>query len=180
VCLHLQVKLFLEQFSIKAAVLNAELPQNSRMHILDQFNRGICDIVVATDSAMEALEEDEDEEEQGEGEGADELVEHEFSEEEEEAISGDEKEEGEEEDDEEAAEAGEEEEEEEEEEEDGEEEKDEEVEVGQKRKKKDGGKAEKRQRSDNEYGVTRGIDFKVMFVKLNLHSLQLVVNPLIV
>jgi hypothetical protein len=28
----LQVKLFLDQFSIRSAVLNAELPRNSRLH----------------------------------------------------------------------------------------------------------------------------------------------------
>merc|ERR1711871_1301867 len=86
-----KVKMFLEQFSIKAAVLNAELPQNSRLHILDQFNRGVCDIVVATDSAMEALEDDEDEDEEGADGDEKPLVEHSFSDEED--ISGDEKEE---------------------------------------------------------------------------------------
>ena len=34
-----RLKLFLEQFSIPAAVLNAELPANSRQHILQQFNK---------------------------------------------------------------------------------------------------------------------------------------------
>jgi len=34
-----RLKLFLEQFSIGAAVLNAELPANSRQHILQQFNK---------------------------------------------------------------------------------------------------------------------------------------------
>ena len=37
-----RLKLFLEQFSISSAVLNAELPINSRYHILQQFNKGPC------------------------------------------------------------------------------------------------------------------------------------------
>ena len=46
-----KVKLFLEQFSIQACVLNSELPQNSRVHIVEQFNKGLYDIVIATDEA---------------------------------------------------------------------------------------------------------------------------------
>lgn len=34
-----RLKLFLEQFHIRAAVLNAELPLNSRLHTLQEFNR---------------------------------------------------------------------------------------------------------------------------------------------
>ena len=37
-CRCYRVKLFLELFTINAAVLNAELPLNSRLHILNQFN----------------------------------------------------------------------------------------------------------------------------------------------
>lgn len=44
-----RVKLFLEQFHIKTCVLNAELPLSSRQHIVDEFNRGIYDILVASD-----------------------------------------------------------------------------------------------------------------------------------
>ncbi|KAG0615507.1 hypothetical protein M758_5G047000 [Ceratodon purpureus] len=44
-----RLKLFLEQFGIKSAVLNAELPQNSRLHILQQFNVGLFEHLIATD-----------------------------------------------------------------------------------------------------------------------------------
>ncbi|ONK65119.1 uncharacterized protein A4U43_C07F33870 [Asparagus officinalis] len=44
-----RLKLFLEQFGIRSAVLNAELPQNSRLHILEEFNAGLFDYLLATD-----------------------------------------------------------------------------------------------------------------------------------
>ncbi|ERN18519.1 DEAD-box ATP-dependent RNA helicase 16 isoform X2 [Amborella trichopoda] len=44
-----KLKLFLEQFGIRSAVLNAELPQNSRDHILKEFNAGLFDYLIATD-----------------------------------------------------------------------------------------------------------------------------------
>lgn len=43
-----RVKLFLESFGVKAALLNAELPLNSRSHILHAFNRGLFDHLIAT------------------------------------------------------------------------------------------------------------------------------------
>lgn len=46
-----RLKLFLAHFSMDAAVLNHELPANSRAHILNQFNRGVIDILIATDEA---------------------------------------------------------------------------------------------------------------------------------
>ena len=46
-----RVKLLLEQFCVPAAVLNAELPQLSRDHIIDQFNRGLVKYLIATDDA---------------------------------------------------------------------------------------------------------------------------------
>ena len=48
-----KVKLFLEQFAVASCVLNSELPQNSRLHIVEQFNKGIYDIIIATDEATE-------------------------------------------------------------------------------------------------------------------------------
>ncbi|KAM7520372.1 hypothetical protein LguiB_019334 [Lonicera macranthoides] len=45
------LKLFFEQFGIKSAVLNAELPQNSRLHILEEFNAGLFDYLIATDDS---------------------------------------------------------------------------------------------------------------------------------
>lgn len=44
-----QLKLFLESFGVKSAVLNAELPVNSRSHILQSFNKGLFDYLIATD-----------------------------------------------------------------------------------------------------------------------------------
>ncbi|XP_057542510.1 DEAD-box ATP-dependent RNA helicase 16 isoform X2 [Amaranthus tricolor] len=47
-----RLKLFLEKFGIKSAVLNAELPQNSRLHMLEEFNAGIFDYLIATDDGQ--------------------------------------------------------------------------------------------------------------------------------
>jgi ATP-dependent RNA helicase DDX56/DBP9 len=44
-----RLKLFLEQFGIKSCVLNSELPVNSRMHVVEEFNKGVYDIIIATD-----------------------------------------------------------------------------------------------------------------------------------
>src|SRR6202007_2751755 len=46
-----RVRLFLEQFGMRACVLNSELPQNSRYHIVQEFNRGAYDYIIATDEA---------------------------------------------------------------------------------------------------------------------------------
>ena len=43
------VKLYLEQFGIKSCVLNSELPVNSRLHAVQEFNKGIYDIIIAAD-----------------------------------------------------------------------------------------------------------------------------------
>ncbi|CAB3998474.1 probable ATP-dependent RNA helicase DDX56 [Paramuricea clavata] len=48
-----RLKLFLEQFSIKSCVLNSELPHNSRCHIVEEFNKGIYDYIIATDENLE-------------------------------------------------------------------------------------------------------------------------------
>ncbi|KAF1861380.1 hypothetical protein Lal_00025671 [Lupinus albus] len=47
-----RLKLFLEKFGIKSAVLNAELPQNSRLHILEEFNAGLFDYLIAADISL--------------------------------------------------------------------------------------------------------------------------------
>ena len=62
-----RLKLFLEQFSIKSCVLNSELPINSRVHIVQEFNKGVYDYIIATDEGSGATE-DEDEEEAAEEE----------------------------------------------------------------------------------------------------------------
>uniref|UniRef100_A0AAY5KZA8 RNA helicase n=1 Tax=Esox lucius TaxID=8010 RepID=A0AAY5KZA8_ESOLU len=47
-----RLKLFLEQFSIPACVLNSELPVHSRCHIITQFNQGFYDYIIATDEEV--------------------------------------------------------------------------------------------------------------------------------
>jgi len=44
-----KLKLFLERFGIKSGVLNSELPQNSRMHIIAEFNRDVFKYLIASD-----------------------------------------------------------------------------------------------------------------------------------
>ncbi|PVU94085.1 hypothetical protein BB561_002803 [Smittium simulii] len=46
-----RLKLFLEQFSVRSCVLNSELPINSRYHIVEEFNRGVYDYIIATDES---------------------------------------------------------------------------------------------------------------------------------
>eukprot|EP01038_Epipyxis_sp_PR26KG_P004418 gene4418-6245_t len=62
-----RLKLFLQQFFISAAVLNAEVPLNSRIHTLEEYNRGVFDYLIATDNSVDHGEDnnnsDEDEDE---------------------------------------------------------------------------------------------------------------------
>ncbi|KAI5308962.1 ATP-dependent DNA/RNA helicase [Ascosphaera atra] len=44
-----RLKLFLEQFGIRSCVLNSELPVNSRIHVVQEFNKGVYDIIIAAD-----------------------------------------------------------------------------------------------------------------------------------
>ncbi|KAF2492892.1 ATP-dependent RNA helicase-like protein dbp9 [Lophium mytilinum] len=44
-----RLKLFLEQFGVKSAVLNSELPVASRLHIVEQFNKSLYEILIASD-----------------------------------------------------------------------------------------------------------------------------------
>ncbi|KAI9800014.1 MAG: ATP-dependent DNA/RNA helicase [Piccolia ochrophora] len=55
-----RLKLYLEQFGIKSCVLNSELPVNSRIHVVEQFNKDVYDIIIATDE-HEILRDDDDE-----------------------------------------------------------------------------------------------------------------------
>ena len=83
-----RVKLFLEQFGIKSCVLNSELPINSRLHVVEEFNKGVYDIIIAADDqevmgvakptkkSQEAIEEGaEDKEEIGSSEDEEEVQE---------------------------------------------------------------------------------------------------------
>lgn len=58
-----RLKLFLEQFSIRACVLNKELPINSRYHTIQEFNRGVYDYIIATDETGGMTEEHDSDEE---------------------------------------------------------------------------------------------------------------------
>ena len=44
-----RLKLYLEQFGIKSCVLNSELPVNSRVHAVQEFNKGLYNILIAAD-----------------------------------------------------------------------------------------------------------------------------------
>ncbi|KAL8805310.1 MAG: hypothetical protein Q9200_005483 [Gallowayella weberi] len=44
-----RLKLFLEQFGVKACILNSELPVNSRCHVVTEFNKNVYDIIIASD-----------------------------------------------------------------------------------------------------------------------------------
>ena len=73
-----RVRLFLEQFGVRACVLNSELPVNSRLHIVQEFNKNVYDIIIATDE-NEVLgdepDDDGEEEDQEATEGKKEQVE---------------------------------------------------------------------------------------------------------
>ena len=70
-----QMKLYLEQFGIPICVLNSELPTASRCHILSQFNKGIYDVIVASDEKFlmdnEAVNKREKDKESGVARGID-------------------------------------------------------------------------------------------------------------
>ena len=49
-----RVRLFLEQFGFQAGIINAEMPQNARLLIIERFNRGLFDYLIATDGDLPA------------------------------------------------------------------------------------------------------------------------------
>ncbi|PMB64976.1 ATP-dependent RNA helicase DBP9 [Beauveria bassiana] len=72
-----RLKLFFEQFGIRSCILNAELPVNSRIHVVEEFNKNVYDIIIASDEneilgnedkAGEEEEAEEVEEQEGEEE----------------------------------------------------------------------------------------------------------------
>lgn len=44
-----RLKLFFEQFGIRSCVLNSELPVNSRIHVVEEYNKNVYEIIIATD-----------------------------------------------------------------------------------------------------------------------------------
>lgn len=58
-----RLKLFFEQFGIRSCVLNAELPVASRLHIVDEFNKNVYNLLIATDDNTHYTRDGEDAEE---------------------------------------------------------------------------------------------------------------------
>ncbi|GME76761.1 unnamed protein product [[Candida] boidinii] len=46
-----KLKLFLQNFGIKSCILNSELPLNSRLHIVEEFNKNVYNLLIATDES---------------------------------------------------------------------------------------------------------------------------------
>nr|CDP28410.1 Putative ATP-dependent RNA helicase dbp-9 [Podospora anserina S mat+] len=64
-----RLKLFFEQFSIRSCILNSELPVNTRIKVIEEFNKGIYDIIIASDERSEVFGDEKEEETKEEGEG---------------------------------------------------------------------------------------------------------------
>ncbi|PWN20215.1 DEAD-domain-containing protein [Microstroma glucosiphilum] len=73
-----KVRLFLEAFGVRSCVLNAEMPGNSRYHVVQEFNKGVYDVIIATDEGARDIKGDErlmkEEEEGGQEEDEEEEV----------------------------------------------------------------------------------------------------------
>lgn len=55
-----KLKLFLNNFGIRSCILNSELPINSRLHIVEEFNKNVYNLLIATDESNEYDEDAED------------------------------------------------------------------------------------------------------------------------
>ncbi|KAJ4257404.1 ATP-dependent DNA/RNA helicase [Fusarium torreyae] len=66
-----RLKLFFEQFGIRSCILNSELPLNSRVHVVEEFNRHVYDIIIAADEKNEMMGDEEEPAEATEGEAED-------------------------------------------------------------------------------------------------------------
>ncbi|KAJ1666465.1 ATP-dependent DNA/RNA helicase [Coemansia sp. RSA 1813] len=134
-----RLKLFLEKFSIKTCVLNSELPLNSRYHIVEEFNRGVYDYIIATDESDKMGEGDTKADEASDDDNKNEDNENEDNAKEEPIDK------------------------------EGSEKTTLEKEAPEKSVKKDkeASKKRKRRNHDKEYGVSRGIDFKGVAAVIN-------------
>ena len=65
-----RLKLFLEQFGTKSCILNSELPVNTRIHVVEEFNKNVYDIIIASDE-HEVLGDVEENQAEGSGDHAD-------------------------------------------------------------------------------------------------------------
>ncbi|APA14500.1 hypothetical protein SS1G_06425 [Sclerotinia sclerotiorum 1980 UF-70] len=54
-----RLKLFLEQFGTRSCILNSQLPVNSRIHVVEEFNKNVYDIIIASDEHEVLGDEDE-------------------------------------------------------------------------------------------------------------------------
>ncbi|KAM3068029.1 ATP-dependent DNA/RNA helicase [Clarireedia jacksonii] len=63
-----RLKLFLEQFGTKSCILNSQLPVNSRIHVVEEFNKNVYDIIIASDEHEVLGDEDEPKSEEAVGE----------------------------------------------------------------------------------------------------------------
>lgn len=76
-----RLKLFFEQFGIRSCILNSELPVNSRIHVVEEFNKNMYDIIIASDekeilgNENKAAEEEAEEAEEAEEEEVEETTE---------------------------------------------------------------------------------------------------------
>ncbi|PRP87561.1 hypothetical protein PROFUN_04588 [Planoprotostelium fungivorum] len=53
----IKLRMFLSKFGLKAASINTDLPYNSRIRIIESFNRGQVDYLIATDAGFEETDE---------------------------------------------------------------------------------------------------------------------------
>src|ERR1700710_38727 len=63
-----RLKLFLEQFGTKSCILNSELPVNSRIHVVEEFNKNVYDIIIASDEHEVLGDEEEGNDQDGDNE----------------------------------------------------------------------------------------------------------------
>ncbi|KAF7900530.1 uncharacterized protein EAF01_007832 [Botrytis porri] len=66
-----RLKLFLEQFGTRSCILNSQLPVNSRIHVVEEFNKNVYDIIIASDEHEVLGDEDEPKSEDAEEADAD-------------------------------------------------------------------------------------------------------------
>jgi ATP-dependent RNA helicase DDX56/DBP9 len=124
-----KLKLFLDRMALKSAVLNSELPQNSRQHTIEQFNRGVFDLLIASDEKNRGDEDEDDEE----ASGSDDEVKKEGESDDEESSDDDKKKKN----------------------------------TKSPAKSKNAASSKKSKRQDDEYGVSRGMDFQDVICVVN-------------
>lgn len=115
-----RLKLFLERFGVRCCILNSDLPVNSRIHIVEEFNKNVYNLLIATDESNdnEIYEEDKESEEPATEDATNSK---------DESTDAD----------------------------------------GKKDNEKQSKKKKKKSKKDNEYGVSRGVDFQNVSCVLN-------------